>query len=510
MICAEVVEWAERYEGEPFHALLCDPPYNFQFMSAAWDDAVAMHPETWTALSEHLCPGAFVFAFGGARTYHRLAVALEDAGLRIHPAIGWVNGQGFPKSTRVDTQVDKAAGKLEEREVIGRYQLPNGKRWNLTQADDENVEAAPGAFTASGRRTLNIKAPVTPLAQAWEGHRYGGQVLKPCLEFIAVAQKPYEGRPVNCITKTGAGTLWVDGSRVGNTQADREWMRKTARPNTAGAENRSRIYGSGKTSPVNVHEQGRWPSNFLLQHITSETCSDCNGAGYLDFLTWYTQANPDTKSFASYKQMEGRCDTCGGKGMIGGCREIGDENGMETVARWECVEGCPVSTIPNDKARYFFQSNWNHEVAERLDFTNPVFYCPKAARRERDTGLHDLSLQTFNRVNPGGLEREPRWAPTEVRNPHPTVKPITLTRYLATLLLPPDLYVPCRLLVPFAGVASEMIGAHLAGWEEVVGIEMSQEYCDIGEVRLDWWKRASEGASTTDVKEILKWAKKQM
>ena len=74
------------------------------------------------------------------------------------------------------------------------------------------------------------------------------------------------------------------------------------------------------------------------------------------------------------------------------------------------------------------------------------------------------------------------------RNPHPTVKPLALARWLATLLLPPDAYAPRRILVPFAGSGSEAIGAMLAGWEEVVAIEREDEYADIARARLAWWE----------------------
>lgn len=103
----DVVEWAESYEGEPFHAILCDPPYNYNFMGKDWDDAVAMHKETWEALAAHLLPGGFLMAFAGARTYHRMAVAIEDAGLIMHPSIfGWAYGSGFPKATQISSQID--------------------------------------------------------------------------------------------------------------------------------------------------------------------------------------------------------------------------------------------------------------------------------------------------------------------------------------------------------------------------------------------------------------------
>ena len=73
------------------------------------------------------------------------------------------------------------------------------------------------------------------------------------------------------------------------------------------------------------------------------------------------------------------------------------------------------------------------------------------------------------------------------RNTHPCVKPIDLCRYLATLILPPKRETPRRLLVPFSGSGSEMIGALLAGWDEVVGIEMEAEYIEIAWARLTHW-----------------------
>jgi site-specific DNA-methyltransferase (adenine-specific) len=75
----------------------------------------------------------------------------------------------------------------------------------------------------------------------------------------------------------------------------------------------------------------------------------------------------------------------------------------------------------------------------------------------------------------------------ESLNPHPTVKPIALTKYLATLLLPPEMYAPRRIFVPFAGVASEMIGAWQGGWEEIVGVELKEEYAEVGRLRIDYW-----------------------
>ena len=137
IVCADVMDWARDYDGPKFHALLCDPPYHLHstvkrfgnegsarakggvyrrcsrgFMGKKWDGGdIAYRSETWAALAKHLHPGAFGMAFASARGWHRLAVAIEDAGLRIHPSIfGWSYGSGFPKATRIDTQVDKRKG----------------------------------------------------------------------------------------------------------------------------------------------------------------------------------------------------------------------------------------------------------------------------------------------------------------------------------------------------------------------------------------------------------------
>jgi DNA modification methylase len=70
------------------------------------------------------------------------------------------------------------------------------------------------------------------------------------------------------------------------------------------------------------------------------------------------------------------------------------------------------------------------------------------------------------------------------RNDHPTVKPVEHCRWLGTLLLPPESIKPRRLLMPFAGTGSEMIGALEAGWDEVVGIEQDAHYCEIAKARI--------------------------
>ena len=97
---------------------ITDPPYELGFMGKKWDSSgIAFQPETWQAVYRVLKPGALLLAFGGTRTYHRIACAIEDAGFEIRDTIAWVYGSGFPKSYDISKGIDKQAG--AQREVIG-------------------------------------------------------------------------------------------------------------------------------------------------------------------------------------------------------------------------------------------------------------------------------------------------------------------------------------------------------------------------------------------------------
>jgi len=67
---------------------------------------------------------------------------------------------------------------------------------------------------------------------------------------------------------------------------------------------------------------------------------------------------------------------------------------------------------------------------------------------------------------------------------HPTIKPLSLVRWLATLLLPPDAYAPRRILIPFAGAGSEVIAARQPEWDEVIGVELHEQYAALARHRM--------------------------
>jgi site-specific DNA-methyltransferase (adenine-specific) len=393
------------------------------FMGKSWDGGdISFQPETWKALGHLLYPGAFGMTFGGSRTAHRMAVAIEDAGFIIHPMIGWVYGSGFPKATRIDTQIDKEAGiEIEHGELIS-----------------ENVAMSGGNYT----RDKKHKA-TTPDAQSWEGHRYGLQALKPALEPIIVFQKPYPKgvRPIGSITKTGAGALNIEQSRIG----------KDNMINPAGQLGAHAVYRTMERNDSFTQSQGRWPSNFVLTHSP-----DCQLIGYRNDSYQINRFTDGAKPFGD-----------------GAGHEFDSEEIESGTPVWDCVDGCPAKILGYE-ARFFHQS---------------FYYQAKAGVSEREAGLRGYvpclkcgALDSIVHIDiDDGEIRDCR------RCIHPTIKPISLIRHLATLLLPPEAYKPRRLLVPFAGTGSEMIGAFQAGWECVIGIDNEKEYVDIGRARIKYW-----------------------
>jgi site-specific DNA-methyltransferase (adenine-specific) len=169
---------------------------------------------------------------------------------------------------------------------------------------------------------------------------------------------------------------------------------------------------------------------------------------------------------------------------------------------------------PKYKATVNDKGRWPANVIGSADLKLPFdqfFFQAKPSRKEKDAGLEDLEYTDkyissgsagFGNHNPVckvcGLDKydrgrgvcecdNPDWKKPknkQVKNDHPTVKPIDLNKHLATLLLPPDDFKPRRILNPFSGSGSEMIGSVLAGWDEVIGIEIDKEYCIVAEKRL--------------------------
>ncbi|QDH48626.1 DNA methylase [Mycobacterium phage Techage] len=255
-------------------AVVCDPPYGLEFMGKEWDapwrKTSASHArarerraaelddpvkgkyyeagqpfQQWCAQWAAEClrvlkPGGHMLAFGGSRTWHRLAAAIEDAGFEVRDSIAWLYGSGFPKSLDVSKAIDKAAG--AEREVIGEQ--PD--RWT-------NKGSVLNFATDRPQSSIPVTGdPATEAARQWQGW---GTALKPAFEPIVVARKPLQGTVAANVLDHGTGALNIDACRVGDE----------VRVNPPGSPNPRVAMGDGWRADAEARiAEGRWPTNVVL------------------------------------------------------------------------------------------------------------------------------------------------------------------------------------------------------------------------------------------------------
>ena len=101
IIQGDCVEELKGLEDNSIDSIITDPPYELGFMGKSWDSTgIANNVELWKECLRVLKPGGHLLAFSGTRTYHRMTVAIEDAGFEVRDMIEWVYGSGFPKSDR--------------------------------------------------------------------------------------------------------------------------------------------------------------------------------------------------------------------------------------------------------------------------------------------------------------------------------------------------------------------------------------------------------------------------
>jgi hypothetical protein len=238
---------------------------------------------------------------------------------------------------------------------------------------------------------------------------------------------------------------------------------------------------------------GRWAANFIVAHSAACVYVNDNGASH-----WVCANDCAVRKL---DEQSGILTSKWGK-----THWISDDRKMYGSRDVRSLEQIKASTEPfigdsGGASRFFFN------VAQQIDEADPVRYCAKASRRERDAGLEGFEEKerewADDRTGGKGTGYKERLGGSgkpingngqlgKSRNVHPCCKPITLTRYLATLLLPPVEYAPRRILVPFGGVMSEAIGCMQAGWEEITAVESEAEYTEIGRARVKYWQGVRE------------------
>jgi len=244
IIQGDCLEKLKGFDDCSIDSIVCDPPYGISFMGKKWDYDVPS-VEIWVECLRVLKPGGHLLSFGGARTYHRMVINIEDAGFEIRDQLMWIFGSGFPKSLAIGKAVDKAQG--NKREVIGKYdsraKFDNCERKSTGQS---------GIFNESYGK-VDLTAPASDDSKQWEGWGTG---LKPAHEPIVLARKPLsESTIVKNVLKHGTGGMNIDGCRVGNIGY------------TNGGKNLGIAFGTGDGIKKNERcdgSQGRFPANLII------------------------------------------------------------------------------------------------------------------------------------------------------------------------------------------------------------------------------------------------------
>ena len=160
--CLEVMK---KLPDNSVDSIVTDPPYGLKFMGKKWDYEIPS-VEIWQEAIRVLKPGGHLLSFGGSRTYHRMAVNIEDAGFEIRDQIMWVYGSGFPKSHNIGKNIEKIkVGGIKNLKQIGTKQ--GIKVETGTQGFSYSKEYVAGK--SMGGKQISGEIPVYEITNEYEG-----------------------------------------------------------------------------------------------------------------------------------------------------------------------------------------------------------------------------------------------------------------------------------------------------------------------------------------------------
>ena len=465
-----------------FDSIVTDPPYGIDFLGKSWD-ANTGALETYQECLRVLKPGGHILAFSAARTYHHLAVTLEQAGFEIRDQIMWIYSSGFPKSQDIGKSIDRAAGKKHDYVDYHNDQDDTRNVSNNANAKNRHCKQCGKQLGTSNLKCDEnpcvIKNPPyqTKEAKAWAGW---GTQLKPAHEPIVMARKPIKLSIAKNCQAWGVGALHIDATRV-------PFADENDQP--SGGENGWSRVGFSEAPVEKYSDQKKKKSDVEI---------------YLN-----NKRGPMERALIADGDNIGMFD--GGVGYKAIKRKVD-----------------PAVDLPSGR----FPSNVVGEIAEPYQ---KYFYCPKVSRGERHVGFDDDTTMNKHEWlmlvggkwvdDQGNMSDEPQadskmcWIPdkgkiyvhglrheveeilkaqgreTEIPevkgNNHPTVKPIELMKYLIKLVTPAG----GRVLDPFNGSGSTGCAAVELDMQ-YTGIELDPAYVAIAERRIEAWQSQCKSGTT--------------
>lgn len=415
-------------ETNSIDSIVCDPPYELNFMGKGWDNAgVAFDKEAWKHCFNVLKPGGYLLAFGGSRTFHRIACAIEDAGFEIRDCIMWLYGSGFPKSMNIGLAIDKKNG---VESIDTGVASPNA-RPNSTK---DNTLFESGTVG----KNFNIKVATNE----WNGW---GTCLKPAFEPIIIARKPFKGSLVDNVIEYGVGGLNIDECRVGE---DIHKVNINDFSNQHGNK-----FGNGEPIAKLGEKEvtGRFPANVILTYDESDYEEVCGGF-------------PNTKGSVVKE-----------KGSYGFCFQKGKRDSK------------PMADGYNDEgsaARYFYCAK-----ASKKDRDEGLEDFEEKEGHAKGNGLDRVcEFCGASQLTPELCHCETKsWVAKPRKNIHPTVKPTQLMQYLVRLVTPKGgTVMDCFMGSGSTGKAVMFENKERNANYKFIGIEMTDEYLPICEARIKW------------------------
>ena len=453
-----MLDMLQVIEPNTIDSIVTDPPYELNFMGKGWDNSgIAFQADTWKNCYEVLKPGGYLLAFGGSRTFHRIACAIEDAGFEIRDTIMWLYGSGFPKSMNIGLALDKRNG----AEIVLGDVKPGHKDFadRSTNGDTKFNDGMSGfdrpwMHDEDKRKSYHYeKVLQTDIAKRWDGW---GTALKPAFEPIIVARKPFKGSLVDNIVEYGVGGLNIDECRVALSDNEPDGRVGT---NAVMKTDKDKMWFSENgysNKDIKVYkDEGRFPANVILTYDETDYDEVCGGFPVSNVPNG-SITNPNLKN------------SLGNNGIYG---KYSDKQPL-----WNAYQDS------GSAARYFYCSKASkkdrNEGCDRLETQyTAMSNQAKAELRRGNTEFHgDVSKATtaMNRVYAS-------------KNIHPTVKPTDLMQYLIRLVTPDG----GTVLDPFNGSGSTGKAVMYENVERdknysYIGIELTEEYLPISQARIEY------------------------
>ena len=435
--CGNNLEILPTLPDNSVDSIITDPPYELGFMGKNWDKSgIAYSVELWQECLRVLKPGGHLLAFGGSRTWHRLAVAIEDAGFEMRDSIAWIYGSGFPKSHNISKAIDKLHG--AERKVVGSRPLTgNGK----TMKSGFHQPDGSGAGETVKEEVFEFTEPATDEAKQWDGW---GTALKPAFEPIVVARKPLIGTVAENVLQFGVGGINIDASRIAG-EVPSVPQRNKHGYNAFG----DGVGRSGEMSQPSM--LGRWPANVILDETTAKILDEQSG-----------------------NKVRGNA----------GSKQITNFTFGATEEKQKLIQG---NTDIGGASRFFYVAK-----ASKRDRNEGLDELPEI--QTIGGGGTNAELNENGYLKTDSARGKYGSIKAAKQNFHPTVKPTTLMTYLIKLVTPANGVV----LDPFTGSGSTGKASLLEGYT-FIGIELTAEYLPIIKGRLKHAEQTKEAEQQDDL-----------